>query len=43
MDGKTNVIELKGIGEKTAAAFARLGVRDVDSPVSYTHLTLPTT
>ena len=34
MDGKTNVIELKGIGEKTAAAFARLGVRDVDSLIS---------
>ena len=34
MDGKTNVIELKGIGEKTAAAFARLGVRDVDCLIS---------
>ena len=31
MDGTTSLIELKGIGEKTAAAFARLGVRNVDS------------
>ena len=34
MDGTTSLIELKGIGEKTAAAFARLGVRNVDSLVS---------
>ena len=34
MDGKTNVIELKGIGEKTAAAFGRLGICDVDSLIS---------
>lgn len=34
MDGMTNLIELKGIGEKTAAAFARMGVRKVDSLIS---------
>ena len=34
MDGMTNLIELKGIGEKTAAAFARMGVRNVDSLIS---------
>ena len=31
MDGTTNIIELKGIGEKSATAFGRLGIRDVDS------------
>lgn len=34
MDGTTNILEIKGIGEKTASAFARLGVRNVDSLVS---------
>jgi|GEM_PF-3940270 len=31
MDGTTNIIELKGIGEKSATAFGRLGIRDIDS------------
>ena len=30
MDGTTNIIELKGIGEKSATAFGRLGIRDID-------------
>ena len=34
MDGTTNIIELKGIGEKTATAFGRLGIRDIDSLIT---------
>ena len=34
MDGTTNIIELKGIGEKSATAFGRLGIRDVDSLIT---------
>ncbi|MGI6500405.1 MAG: ATP-dependent DNA helicase RecG [Anaerostipes sp.] len=34
MDGNTNIIELKGIGEKTASAFYRMGIRDVDSLIT---------
>lgn len=34
MDGTTSIIELKGIGEKTGAAFAKLGVRNIDSLIS---------
>ena len=34
MDGTTNIIELKGIGEKSATAFGRLGIRDIDSLIT---------
>ena len=34
MDGTTNIVELKGIGEKSATAFGRLGIRDVDSLIT---------
>ncbi len=34
MDGMTNIIELKGVGEKTASAFGRLGIRNVDSLIT---------
>ena len=34
MDGTTNIIELKGIGEKSATAFGRLGIRNVDSLIT---------
>ncbi|MFR9100369.1 MAG: hypothetical protein ACLVI9_12245 [Anaerostipes hadrus] len=34
MDGTTNIIELKGIGEKTATTFGRLGIRDIDSLIT---------
>ena len=34
MDATTNIIELKGIGEKSATAFGRLGIRDVDSLIT---------
>ena len=34
MDGTTNIIELNGIGEKSATAFGRLGIRDVDSLIT---------
>ena len=34
MDGTTNILELKGIGEKTAAAFGKMGIRDVDSLIT---------
>lgn len=42
MDGTTNIIELKGIGEKSATAFGRLGIRDVDSLITmYQSIILP--
>lgn len=34
MDGTTSILELKGIGEKTASAFGRLGIRNVDSLIT---------
>lgn len=34
MNGLTNIMELKGIGEKTAAAFGRLGIGNVDSLIT---------
>lgn len=34
MDGTTSILELKGIGEKTASAFGRLGIRSVDSLIT---------
>ena len=34
MDGTTKIVELKGIGEKSATAFGRLGIRDVDSLIT---------
>lgn len=34
MDGTTNILEIKGIGEKTAAAFGKMGIRDVDSLIT---------
>lgn len=34
MDGTTSILELKGIGEKTAAAFGRLGIQSVDHLIS---------
>lgn len=34
MDGTTSILSLKGIGEKTAAAFEKLGIKDVDSLIT---------
>ncbi len=34
MDGSTSILELKGIGEKTASAFGRLGIRSIDSLIT---------
>lgn len=34
MDGSTSILELKGIGEKTASAFGRLGIRNIDSLIT---------
>ena len=42
----TPVRYLKGVGPKTAERFEKLGIvtlADLLCPVSYTHLTLPTT
>ena len=39
---KTDIGDLKGIGEKTKKLFEKINIHTVGA-VSYTHLTLPTT
>ena len=35
MNERSQIIEMKGIGEKTAALFARVGVRTVEDLIRY--------